>query len=56
MSYCKEILTSVCMDLQSVQQGREAITDYMKFYNTKRKHQSLDYLVPEIVYQQGLII
>ena len=44
------------MDLQSVQQTQVAITDYMKFYNTKRKHQSLDYLVPEIVYQQGLII
>ena len=27
------------MDLQSVQQARTAITDYMIFYNTKRKHQ-----------------
>jgi putative transposase len=44
------------MDLQSVQQAQGAIADYMKCYNTKRKHQSLDYLVPEIVYQQGLII
>ncbi len=42
------------MDLQSVKHAREAITDYIEFYNTKRKHQSLDYLVPEIVYQQGL--
>lgn len=44
------------MDLQSVKQAHGAIADYMKFYNTKRKHQSLDYLVPELVYQQGFII
>ena len=43
------------MDLQSVKQTQDAITDYMKFYNTTRKHQSLDYLAPEIVYQRGLI-
>jgi putative transposase len=44
------------MDLHSVKQAQDAITDYVKFYNTKRKHQSLDYLVPETVYQQGLLI
>lgn len=38
------------VELQSVREAIQAINEYMLFYNTKRKHQSLDYAVPSIVY------
>ena len=36
--------------LNTVKEAKNAITDYITFYNQKRMHQSLDYLIPEQVY------
>lgn len=38
------------MELQSVREAKVAINEYMVFYNNKRKHQSLDYVVPASIY------
>lgn len=38
------------MDLHSVRDAKAAIHEYMTFYNTRRKHQALDYVVPQSVY------
>jgi putative transposase len=38
------------MELISVQEARTAIAEYMEFYNFKRKHQSLNYNVPNNIY------
>lgn len=42
------------LELQSVQEAKAAITQYMLFYNKQRMHQSLDYKTPESVYLEGL--
>jgi putative transposase len=34
---------------------KEGIKRYVKFYNTERFHQSLDYLTPEQVYDSKLM-
>lgn len=36
--------------LNTVREAKNAISDYMSFYNNERMHQSLGYLTPEIVY------
>jgi putative transposase len=36
--------------LNTVREAKNAISDYMSFYNTERMHQSLEYLTPEKVY------
>lgn len=36
--------------LNTVREAKNAITDYITFYNKKRMHQSLDYITPEQVY------
>lgn len=36
--------------LNTVKEAKNAISDYMKFYNTERMHQSLEYFTPESVY------
>ena len=41
------------MDLRNVAEARNAIAEYIDFYNNKRKHQSLDYAVPRSVYYCG---
>jgi putative transposase len=41
------------MELQTVQEAKAAITEYMLFYNTQRMHQSLNYQTPESVYLAG---
>lgn len=38
---------------QNVTEAREGLTEYFKFYNTERRHQSLDYKTPEEVYQNS---
>lgn len=41
------------IDLISVQEAKEAIADYMEFYNHHRLHQSLDYQTPAKVHFGG---
>ena len=41
--------------LNTVKEAKNAITDYITFYNNKRMHQSLDYLTPEQVYSTNII-
>ena len=36
--------------LNTVKEAKNAITEYITFYNQKRMHQSLEYLTPEQVY------
>ncbi|MBP7190676.1 MAG: IS3 family transposase [Rickettsiaceae bacterium] len=38
------------MDLESVKEAKEAISEYMEFYNKRRKHQSLGYKTPEAIH------
>lgn len=40
-------------ELQTVQQAREGLAEYFRFYNQERLHQSLDYKTPEQVYFAG---
>ena len=40
-------------ELQTVQQAREGLSEYFRFYNQERLHQSLDYKTPEQVYLAG---
>ncbi len=42
-------------DYATVPQLYEGLTDYFHFYNQERPHQSLDYRVPQEVYQAGRI-
>ena len=42
--------------LNTVKEAKNAITDYMAFYNKKRMHQSLGYLTPEQVYFKKNIV
>jgi len=39
-------------DYQSVPELRDGIKNYIKFYNTRRWHQSLDYNTPASVYHE----
>ena len=41
--------------LNTVKEAKNAITDYITFYNKKRMHQSLEYLTPEQVYLANII-
>ena len=41
--------------LNTVKEAKNAITDYIIFYNQKRMHQSLEYLTPEQVYLTKII-
>lgn len=41
--------------LNTVKEAKNAITDYITFYNNKRMHQSLEYLTPEQVYLTKII-
>lgn len=43
------------MVLNTVKEAKNAITDYINFYNRKRTHQSLEYLTPEQVYFTKII-
>lgn len=43
------------MVLNTVKEAKNAITDYINFYNRKRMHQSLGYLTPEQVYFTKII-
>lgn len=40
-------------ELQTVQQAREGLAEYFRFYNQERLHQSLDYKTPAQVYLAG---
>lgn len=40
-------------ELQTVQQAREGLAEYFRFYNHGRLHQSLDYQTPAQVHQAG---
>jgi putative transposase len=42
--------------LNTVKEAKNAITDYMAFYNKKRMHQYLEYLTPEQVYFKKNIV
>ncbi len=42
--------------LNTVKEAKNAITNYMSFYNNKRMHQSLEYLTPEQVYFRKNIV
>ena len=41
--------------LNTVKEAKNAITDYITFYNQKRMHQSLEYLTPQQVYLTNII-
>lgn len=41
------------MELHTVNDAKNAINEYMLFYNTQRMHQSLDYKTPQSVYSAG---
>jgi putative transposase len=41
--------------LNTAKEVKNAITDYITFYNGKRMHQSLEYLTPEQVYLTKII-
>lgn len=36
---------------ESVKELKEGVTSYFRFYNTERFHQSLDYRVPDELYE-----
>jgi putative transposase len=36
--------------LNTVKEAKDAITDYITFYNNKKMHQSLEYFTPQQVY------
>jgi putative transposase len=38
------------IDLEAVKEAKEAISEYMEFYNKRRKHQSLGYKTPEMIH------
>jgi len=42
--------------LNTVKEAKNAVTNYMSFYNNKRMHQSLEYLTPEQVYFRKNIV
>lgn len=42
------------LELTSVQNAKMAISEYMQFYNFRRKHQSLDYKTPHDFYCENL--
>jgi len=42
------------LDLRSVKEARDPISEYVKFYNTQRPHQSLDYETPAKVHFDGI--
>ncbi|MFK7968584.1 MAG: IS3 family transposase [Rickettsiaceae bacterium] len=42
--------------LNTVKEAKNAITNYMSFYNKNRMHQSLEYLTPEQVYFRKNIV
>ena len=42
--------------LNTVQEAKNAINNYMSFYNTERMHQSLEYSTPETVYFKTKIL
>lgn len=42
------------LELSSVLDAKVAISEYMDFYNRKRKHQSLDYITPDEMYYKNL--
>jgi putative transposase len=42
--------------LNTVKEAKNAITDYINFYNKKRMHQSLEYLTPEQVHFRKIIV
>ena len=42
--------------LNTVQEAKNAINNYMSFYNTERMHQSLEYSTPEAVYFKTKIL
>jgi len=42
--------------MPGAQQAKNAITDYINFYNKKRMHQSLEYLTPEQVHFRKIIV
>jgi len=42
--------------LNTVREAKNAIIDYISFYNKKRMHQSLEYLTPEQVYFRKNIV
>ena len=44
------------MILNTVMEAKNAISDYMSFYNEKRMHQSLEYLTPEQMYFRKNIV
>ena len=41
--------------LNTVKEAKNAITEYITFYNQKRMHQSLEYLTPEQLYLTNII-
>ena len=41
------------VELNSVQEARTTIAEYMEFYNFRRKHQSLNYDVPNNIYSRS---
>jgi len=41
------------LDLVTVKDAKDAIRDYIEFYNTKRPHQSLDYKKPQEFYNHS---
>ena len=43
------------LDLETVQEAKEAISTYINFYNKQRPHQSLQYRTPEFVHSAGRI-
>jgi len=42
-------------EYENIKELKKDIKDYIKFYNYKRFHQSLDYKIPMEVYQDKLI-
>ena len=38
------------IDLETVKEAKEAINEYMDFYNKRRIHQSLDYKTPAMIH------
>ena len=37
---------------RGIEEARVSLTEYFSFYNTKRRHQSLEYRTPESVYYE----
>jgi putative transposase len=38
------------MSYRNIEEARHGFTEYFSFYNTRRRHQSLEYRTPEEVY------